>query len=98
MVLTRLRRSIGVDAEEIDGAPPLTLSNEAGKRWIMSDGGTVGDKQKSRRQQRLEAQLRENLRRRKEQARARRDESAERDPADAAETGPSSAPQDGPNS
>ncbi|MEC5291887.1 hypothetical protein VSX64_03185 [Aurantimonas sp. C2-6-R+9] len=64
----------------------------------MSDGGTAGDKQKSRRQQRLEAQLRENLRRRKEQARARRDESTERDPADAAEIGPSSAPGDEPNS
>ncbi len=53
----------------------------------MSDGGTAGDKQKSRRQQRLEAQLRENLRRRKEQARARRDEKAPRDSDDIANPG-----------
>ncbi|HEY9057018.1 MAG TPA: hypothetical protein VIN77_07700 [Aurantimonas sp.] len=64
----------------------------------MSDGGTAGDKQKSRRQQRLEAQLRQNLRRRKDQARARRDENAEHRADDATETGfhSSSAPADEP--
>lgn len=63
----------------------------------MSDGDTAGDKQKSRRQQRLEAQLRDNLRRRKEQARARRDENAERRPDEATETGSSSALENEPD-
>lgn len=91
------RQPSGARVEEIDGVPLLTLSNETGKRWIMSDGDTAGDKQKSRRQQRLEAQLRDNLRRRKEQARARRDENAERRPDEATETGSSSALENEPD-
>lgn len=87
-------RTLPAPADEIDAGSLLALSNGVGKRWIMNDGGTVGGGQKSRRQQRLEAQLRENLRRRKEQARARRDtteEHALKDDAPESRSKPTSA-------